>query len=193
MRPPLRVIFETGLPEAFFREFSDSVSNEELTVELIEKSPMGPLAGIMWMLPTLSAVYLAKPFFDGFLKEAGKDAYEILKRALAKLAEQTAGLPVRVVATPGKVDHNDPYSNTFSIYAEIPDGNQVKLLIPKNAENTDYCLTTFAFVDFVKSCYEDGGPAFSEVRFDLFGKPRSDLIPVTYNTETGEIERADIN
>ena len=35
-----------------------------------------------WILPSLIAVFMAKPFCESFFKEAGKDAYECLKSAL---------------------------------------------------------------------------------------------------------------
>jgi len=53
-----------------------NLSNERLKVKRID-TEHGIMNGIEWALPTIVVVYLAKPFFEAFLKEAGKDLFPI--------------------------------------------------------------------------------------------------------------------
>jgi hypothetical protein len=48
---------------------------------------------VEWFIPTAIVFFVAKSYFDGFLKEAGKDHYQLLKSKLSKTAAKTMGNP----------------------------------------------------------------------------------------------------
>lgn len=80
-------------------------------------------------IPTALMVFLAKPFFDAFLKKAGEDSYAAFKKALAALLKRARGIKVTVVAFGDKkVDPTYPFSRVVSIYSKAPDGSTLKFL-----------------------------------------------------------------
>lgn len=181
-------MYEAGFPVGLFQEFSDALNNETFTVHLHEREPMGPMAGVMWMMLTTAAVFIGSNYFGGIFKEVGKDHYELLKKALANLTEKTMEIPriePVLIGTSGKVGKNDPFSMAFSVYANLPDGRTVKLLMPKRNDNVDYAETTNAFLNFMARCYSEGESVLAEAEFDFL---RGDNpITVAYNPDTAKI------
>jgi hypothetical protein len=189
MKPTLAVIYQTGMAAEAFEQFAESVNGKSLTVHLEVREPQGPFAGIMWTMMTVSAAFVASNYFGGILKELGKDHYLVLKDAMAKLTQKTMEMPriePTLFGTPGKVDKSDPFSMSFSIWAEIPNDRRVKLLIPKIADKDGYAKLSDAFLEFVKRCHEEGESALAEIGFDV--SRRSNPITVSYNKDTGAIE-----
>jgi hypothetical protein len=74
------LIYSDVLPEAPFDEFAQLVRSSGLDLKVASAEQRGPQAGIEWLLPTAAILYLGKSYFDGFLKEMGKDHYNALKR-----------------------------------------------------------------------------------------------------------------
>jgi|TARA_R110000851_G_C13082300_1_gene565908 hypothetical protein len=92
-KPDLAVVFEEGIPDEQFVEFKDAVSASGLDVVVESRPAAGPYAGVEWFIPTAIVFFVAKSYFDGFLKEAGKDHYQLLKSKLSKTAAKTMGNP----------------------------------------------------------------------------------------------------
>jgi hypothetical protein len=89
-----------------------------LSVHLEERQPLGPLAGVAWMMFTAAFVYIGKSYFDGILKEIGKEHYQILKIKVAELTKKTMEIPriePILMGTAGKVEEDDPFSMAFSV------------------------------------------------------------------------------
>jgi hypothetical protein len=156
MQPPephLAVLHADTVPREFFADFTDAVRAERLEV-LVQSRPSGvPFAAIEWLMPTAIVAYLAKPYFESFLKEMGKDHYGLVKEGLKKLYARVAGPAapeVTLVSTAGKVDKEQPYSLFFSIVIGGPDGNRFKLLIPRPITEIEYALALDAFLDFAE-------------------------------------------
>jgi len=192
MRPPLALLYQTGVPAAPFCEFADSLRANSINVHLEERPPLGPLAGVVWTMLTGAAVFIASSYFGGILKEIGKDHYELLKRALAKVTQKTMETeriePV-LIGTGGKLSQTDPFSMAFSVWAETPGGRTIKLLIPKKTGEVDYTAVTNAFLDFIARCYDEGEGVLAETGFDITRRGGSP-VTVAYNPETGKIEWA---
>lgn len=191
MQPSIMVWYEAGIPTAPFQDFSDALSNDELFVQLEERPSSGPLAGIMWMMMTQAAVFFAASYFGGMLKELGKDHYEILKKSLARLTDETMNLPKiepTLIGTSGKLQEGDPISMAFSVWAQLPNSRATKLLIPKNTGKVDYSSATDAFLDFVADCHERGELALFEAGYDISKK--GNPITVVYDVGTRKIQWA---
>jgi len=191
MRPTLAVLYQSGMPSAFFADFAHALENERFTVHLEVRESQGPFAGIMWAMMTMGAVFIASNYFGGMLKELGKDHYLVLKEELAKLTQKTMSVPriePTLFGTPGKADNNDPYSMVFSVWAELPNNRSAKLLIPKVATANDYAAITDAFLEFVIRCHEHGEEVLAEIGFEI--SSRGNPITVAYNKSTGAIEFA---
>jgi hypothetical protein len=94
---------------------------------------MGFRAALEWLAPTAIVAYIAKPYFESFLSELGKDHYAITKNALKNLRDRIQdrfGERLKVFASKGKLGHYDhKFSPVFSIEAQSPFDFRVKLLI----------------------------------------------------------------
>jgi len=85
-------------------------------------------------IPTALIVFLAKPFFDAFLKKAGEDSYVTFKKGLASLVKKAAAIKVTIFASAEKkVDPKYPYSHVVSIYSKSADGFTLKFLFSREA------------------------------------------------------------
>lgn len=192
--PKLAVIYQVGFPNASILKFAEAMNDESLTVHLEERPQAGPMAGVMWMMLTQAALFMGGSYVAGILKEVGKEHYEKLKKAVAEMTQKTMSTPriePDLFSTAGKVNQDDPFSMAFSIYANLPNGETAKLLIPKGPAGLDYAAITNAFFDFVAQCYEENSTALDETGVNLSSVPGRSPITVAYNPGTGKMEWMD--
>lgn len=143
-------------------QFTESIARDGLKVQRIVQPATEPYAGLQWLLPTAVVLYLGKSYFDGFLKEAGKDHYNLLKKATVKLTKEYIGPTAKkvfVVFSGGKIRSGDPeYSLTYSLVGELGerDGQHIttKLLLESHLSNDESAAAIAAFLDFLKSFHE---------------------------------------
>ncbi|WP_028500708.1 hypothetical protein [Microvirgula aerodenitrificans] len=193
MKLHIGVLHEDQIPNALFQEFEESISVPGLIFRRETRASGVPFAGVEWLMPTIVLAYVAKPYFDSFLKEMGKDHYDLLKKGFNKLYERFAGPrapDVNIVATQGKSSEDQPYSLFFSVVAEAPDGVRLKLLIPRPIEQTEYEIAISKFLDLVQSTY-DGDMAEGVVTIFKNAPITSGTILVTYETATGKLVPVD--
>lgn len=193
MQLHIGLLHEDQIPEIFFQEFEESITAPGLIFKR-ETRPSGvPFAGIEWLMPTVVLAYVAKPYFESFLKEMGKDHYDLLKKEFKKLYERFAGPrapDVKIFATQGKSSKDQPYSLFFSVVAEAPDGVRLKLLIPRPIEQTEYEIAISRFLDLVQSTY--GGDVPENVATTFKDAPiTSGTVLVTYEVATGKLVPVD--
>lgn len=193
MQLHIGLLHEDQIPEVFFQEFEESITAPGLIFKC-ETRPSGvPFYGIEWLMPTVVLAYVAKPYFESFLKEMGKDHYDLLKKGFNKLYERFAGPrapDVKIVATEGKSSKDQPYSLFFSVVAEAPDGVRLKLLIPRPIEQTEYEIAISRFLDLVQSTY--GGDVPEDVAKTFKDAPiTSGTVLVTYEAATGKLVPVD--
>jgi hypothetical protein len=158
MCPHIRVVHREDIPPDNFLDFADLIHQDGLDYKCEAVPKPGPYACIEWLLPTVVVVFIAKAYFDGFLKEAGKDHYQLLKTGLVKLSERfnsTNKPETKLVFTKGKAKDELPkYSLVYSVYAELEEGISVKLLLQSdfNAEQCNEALS--CFLDFLQDAHE---------------------------------------
>ena len=157
--PHLVLLHADNIPAEYVGDFTDTVRADRLEL-LVQSRPAGvPYAGIEWLMPTAIVAYLAKPYFESFLKEMGKDHYVLLKNGLKKIYSRVAGPKapnVTLVSSAGKVAKEQSYSLFFSVVFEGPDGNRFKLLIPRPISESEYDLATGAFLEFAYRLHSQG-------------------------------------
>jgi hypothetical protein len=88
--PHLAIVQIDTVPEEFLSHFTTIVRTDGLSL-LVQSRPSLPYAGIEWYMPTALFVYIAKPYFESFLKEMGKDHYEVLKNGLRACTSELLG------------------------------------------------------------------------------------------------------
>lgn len=194
MIPHIRVVHLEDIPPDNFTEFADSIQCVGLDFKCESVSKPGPYAGIEWLMPTFVVVFIAKAYFDGFLKEAGKDHYQLLKTWLAKLSEKfdRTNMPeTRLVFTKGKAKNEIPkFSLNYSVYAELEEGITAKLLL-----NTDFTAeqcneAISSFLDFLQDAH-GGNLTPSSVNGLANAQLAGRTLLVAYSPEFKQLEVVD--
>jgi hypothetical protein len=126
-----RVTQPNRVPQRLF--LVDAVKAPGLFLVAEPRPPSGPFASLQWLVPTAVVIWFGKSYFDGFLKEAGKDHYALVKRGLSSLWPWFFGegrcVCVTAVGSQGKIRPGETnYSLVISILAEAVTGLHFKLL-----------------------------------------------------------------
>ena len=94
-----------------------------------------------------------------FLKEAGKDHYQILKKKMSTLLSTAKQMNVKKVAaskSTEKLDSSNSQSGAISIFIETKSGHLIKLLYDNNLDLETWQKSTNQFLDLMESHYENG-------------------------------------
>jgi hypothetical protein len=141
--------------DGIVNEFVSSISAPGLSVS-VEREEKYPIqAGLEWLAPTALIVFLAKPYFQSFLSEMGKDHYNLLKKALKAVANRLlgrAGPKIRRIAK-GKGESSVKYSRAFSIYVDVSEKLTLKLLFPAELEEEGVHKIIEAYSNFIDALY----------------------------------------
>jgi hypothetical protein len=158
MLPAIALSYTTRIPRDTFAEFERVVAAKGLDLHVEQRDEDGPFAGLEWLIPTAVVLFIGKAYFDGFLKEMGKDYYALLKAGLKSLYSRLLGphAPKAVaVSAGGKTSNDQPYSLLYSIFAEANEGARFKLLLQCSASEEEYEATVEAFLAFLEA-YHNG-------------------------------------
>lgn len=114
-------------------ELEQEIQAEGLDIRIESRPKMGPQLSFEWFLPTAAFLYVSKSYFDGFLKEMGKDHYLLLKKGLknawTKFFSQEKIVNISVIASKeGKIAKSKKYSLAFSILAELDENHKINFL-----------------------------------------------------------------
>lgn len=177
-----------GQPVEVFRE-EVAVSGLQLVVD---QRPSGTLfASLEWFLPTALVVFISKPYFEGFLKEAGSDHYKLLKGALSRLFQRMNGVKVSTIGSEGKVEKHRTFTIAYSIYAQIDESQaRLKFLIQENLTDDERDLALAHFLDFLAR-FHDGKLDDREVASIRACPTVGRTLLVAYDFEQGRIEGVD--
>ena len=151
-KPHIAILHVKSVPADAFNDFTQTISSENLDFQVESREDGGPFAALEWLLPTAIIVYISKSYFDGFLKEMGKDHYNLLKMGLGKLRKWAVGPSapkVTLLGSSGKITKEQPYSLVFSALAEADSGITFKLLIQTGISEQEYEDSVKAFLDFL--------------------------------------------
>jgi len=116
----IALIFEEDVNEEIFTTFIDTISSDKLSVEKVSIPKHGAFMCPEWLMPTAIFAYLSKPYFDTFLKEMGKDHYNLLKKGFSSLYKNVIGSEapklqiITSSSSPNKIVKDNPYSLYFS-------------------------------------------------------------------------------
>ncbi len=190
--PHIQLVYEDDIDDNIFVDFIEIVSSENLSLEKIPREKGGPFAGMEWLMPTVIIAYIAKPYFDGFLKEMGKDHYQALKKGFIAIWSKVIGknAPKIVLVTgnssPNKVKQDNPYSFYFSIVADAKDNKQFKLLIDTNCNLEEYKKIINTFLDFLEKYHNNS--LDSNFEEDIHQKSISRTILVSYEKNINQLK-----
>ena len=192
-KPHIALLHHSEVPAGLLDEFCASVNVDSLRLERVPRPEPSPQMGIEWLAFPAIAIFLLKPYFDSFLKEAGRDHYYGLKKALnalwGKLFSKEREFQAIIVTASGvkKLE----YSMLFAVYAAFDDRKLVKLLIPEECSEDEYSATIEAFLDFVESCHSENSE--SKIAINLSPERGSGNIAlVAYDKESKSLRKVSI-
>jgi hypothetical protein len=115
-------------------------------------------ASIEWALPTALALYVAKPFFESFLSEAGKDCYgylkELISQALVNAKRLESNLAIATQPSgPTKV-RNNTQSKFISVTIVVQQNVAIKFLFDKKLTTDEWILANEKMLQLVKENYK---------------------------------------
>ncbi|MCZ2223308.1 MAG: hypothetical protein LC122_06725, partial [Chitinophagales bacterium] len=77
-----------------------------------------------WVIPTAFGVLILKPYFEGFLSEAGKDHYVLLKKFIGDFLEKGKEYNFSVIAAKQSSEKlSQKYNKSFSVSIEMQTKN----------------------------------------------------------------------
>ena len=125
--------------------------------------------------------------FDGFLKEAGKDHYALVKRGINSLWPtffgESRSVRVTAIGTRGKIrPADDKYSLGISIFAEADSGVHFKLLFPDDLSAEGFNSATASFLDFLKRYYSSDLDPVTAMQISAVRKVGRTIL-VTYDPD----------
>ncbi len=189
--PQIAVSYLNSIPQSVIDEFTAAISHPKLDLRS-ETREDSVYAGVEWLLPTALVVYIGKSYFDGFLKEMGKDHYVLLKKGLIKLKSKLRDFSlIKLTGSAGKISKESTYTFTFSIYAEADNNQRFKLLIQNNITDIDYEEIIEAFLNFL-AAYNNGTIAQAVLNKLSIGDPSSKTILIAYNFKKHELETVEV-
>lgn len=194
MHPHLAISYTDDISTEVIDAVVDDLALPGLLVQKMPRPAGGAYAALEWLIPTIVSAYVTKSYFDGFLKEAGKDHYQLLKRGLKKLAAKFTGPDaerVTLISTRGKLDGSGPsYSRLYSVVGELNDGIVVKLLVPIEAGGDEVDCAVDAFLDFLWAVHSGtlGADAVNGLKD---AKPVGKTLLVTFDSYSGGLRVVD--
>lgn len=192
--PHVAVGYSDQVPVELFAEFEQTVAAKGLRLRIGGSGPFGPFMGVEEWLPTIIIVWISKAYFDGFLKEAGKDHYQLLKLALSKLynnfASPQANARVTAYGTKDKIREVRRYSVLYSIYADAAPGLRMKLLIPCEQTEEEYVELLTAFLTFLDNFHAQTLPQ-DQVELLRHARVSGGTCLLVYSPTTRRIEPYD--
>lgn len=192
--PHVGISWIEGMPSDAIDAFSDDIQHVLLEIRRESREQESPFAGFEWLIPTAVVVFIGKAYFESFLKEAGKDHYDILKKALAKLTAKFTGSQApqaRLYFSEGKAISPIPkYSLVYSVLAELGGGYSAKLLIQSDLTPEDCNLAVDRFLEFIESLH--AGKVEAHLVTGLEGaRPVGRMLLVAWNRDSKKLEVID--
>lgn len=181
-----------------FEDLKVSLCGLGYDVEISEHSSSGPYASLDWLIPTGIGLYIAKPYFETFLKKAAEDHYALLKEAFKKHLYPKSINPVenefKLVTTGGK-EKDTFFTLHFSMYTKLSssDGDiTLKLMFPKGCSAEYFNQAIEQYTNFISSYINNGGEAELADKLVELDSGRRWTKILWLNDKTQEIELVDV-
>ena len=157
----------------------------------VKKKETEVFASFEWTIPTAIVAYVLKPYFESFLKEAGKQHFQILSNSLKKLAERGKQLKVKLLASsssPEKLNKSYDQSMAISVMIQTANGKFIKLLFDDDLDKVDWDSAIDQILNYVIEHYENESESKLNEQTLNLEKDRRMMIYSKINKETKKIE-----
>jgi hypothetical protein len=188
----LALLYNEKIPKEVEHDFALDIDHPEIRFRSEQLEDKGPYAGIAWLLPTAVILWIGKSYFESFLKEAGKDHYHLLKKALARIwhklfsKEKIISISIITSGKAPKKGDDDPYSIAFSIIYPIAPKTILKFLFHNDNSISDYETYVDLISDLVNRLSNDSGYCLSLLEKNKACIIMGQLI-MTYDKEKKEL------
>lgn len=142
------LLIDQEASEKQFVAFVNDLTRSKINARVVRRPPDGPFMSLDWLIPTGIILFIAKPYFETFVKKAAEDHYAILKSATSKLWKKFFGPKPeieRFVYGPEGVEKVSIFSRSFSVTAEDVRGVKMTLLFLKDTKAKDFALAVEKF------------------------------------------------
>lgn len=193
-KPHLGIIFPNYFPENFGEVVTSDFKHEKLNIHIEREEPK-VWSSLEWAIPGLVAVFILKSYFDGFLKEAGKDHYHLLKKGLIKTLKLNKDAKVETLISGesiNKLDKENTQSKAISIHIEIKDNRKIRLLFDNEMEIEEWTNGLENFLDRVQNHYIDFPNDELTLKLESFENNYNSEIFAVLNKETKDWEFFDL-
>ena len=169
------LVHDEGVPPALLEDFYLNVNVDSLNFKRVKNSASGPYATLEWFIVPAIAIFLLKPYFDGFMEEAGRDHYIVLRDQLRKLWKKlfSKERSFRFAVMTGSGEKKLRYSALFSVYTISDNGHKIKLLINHGCSEDEFTSSIDAFLDFIEAYHRqiplEGDPISQSVERPIGG------------------------
>ena len=146
-----------SMPDIFLDKVIEDLNADGLKLKVLRRSELGVMAAMEWIIPTAIAAYIFKSYFDGFLKEAGKDHYTILRNWMKKFADTGRLIKVHTIYAPlstSKQPTNNTQSKSISLLLQTKNDKIIKLLFDNDLKKEDWDNAIDQLLDFAIDNYE---------------------------------------
>jgi hypothetical protein len=130
-----------SMPDSFSDKIADDIQAVGLNVRILKQPELRAMNALEWIIPTAIATYIFKSYFDGFLKEAGKEHYTILRSWLKKFADKGRLIKVHTMyasQSSSKKPINNTQSKSVSLLLQTKSGKIIKLLFDNDMTKDDW-------------------------------------------------------
>ena len=155
--PHIVIEFPDYFPENYEDFFVNGIENKFLDLRIERKEPT-VWAASEWIIPGIVAVYILKPYFEAFLKEAGKDHYSLLKNKIKDILAKTKSMDVKTLTaseSTKKINNSNSQSKAISIFIQTENGVLIKLLYDNNLDLKTWQNSTINFLQHIEEHYEN--------------------------------------
>lgn len=151
------VEFPEVAPDIFIEKVIKDLKVTGLDIGVHKRPELGPMNAIEWVIPTAIAAYLFKSYFDGFLKEAGKDHYNVLRNWLKHFIDTGRAIKVNTIyssKSPSKKNNNNTQSKSVSLILQTKNDKIIKLLFDEDLVKEDWDNAIDQLLDYAIENYE---------------------------------------
>ena len=124
------ILVPDNFPDTAIDQIHKELDTSGLYLE-INKRKLGIWNALEWTVPTILVVYILKPYFESFLKELGKDHFEILKQWIKKFSNNTRSIQSIQMNAPQstkKLNTSNTQSRVISLQFRTQNGRNLKFL-----------------------------------------------------------------
>lgn len=158
--PNTQIVLFTSeqMPDILLDNMIAPIKDKGISYDVI-KIPQGVAYNAFeWIIPTAVATFLLKPFFESFLKEAGKDTYLLFKEWIKNTAINSRSIEVKLITSKQSTEKlNKSYTQSLSYSAafQTKGGKLIKVLFDDTLDDEFWVMAIEKMFDNISDHYEN--------------------------------------